>query len=58
MNVHMFNTLTFRKRYRVSKPLERAVFLAKPDVEAAFRMVPFHPDDYDLLGFPWWDLLL
>lgn len=27
--------------------------LAKIDLKAAFRMVPIHPDDWDLLGMQW-----
>ncbi len=28
-------------------------FLAKTDIESAFRLVPIHPDDYELLGMCW-----
>ena len=28
-------------------------FLAKTDTESAFRLVPIHPDDYELLGMCW-----
>ena len=28
-------------------------FLAKTDIESAFRLVPVHPDDYELLGMCW-----
>ena len=28
-------------------------FLAKTDVESAFRLIPVHPDDYELLGMKW-----
>ena len=28
-------------------------FLAKTDVKNAFRIIPIHPDDYDLLGMQW-----
>ena len=28
-------------------------YLAKTDVESAFRVVPIHPSDYHLLGFSW-----
>ncbi|MES9884631.1 MAG: reverse transcriptase domain-containing protein, partial [Sedimenticola sp.] len=28
-------------------------FMAKTDIESAFRIVPVHPDDYPLLGFSW-----
>ena len=27
--------------------------MAKCDIEDAFRLVPIHPTDYDLLGFTW-----
>ena len=28
-------------------------FLAKMDIESAFRLIPVHPDDYELLGMFW-----
>jgi hypothetical protein len=28
-------------------------FLAKTDIESAFRLIPVHPDDYELLGMFW-----
>ena len=28
-------------------------FLAKTDIESAFRLIPVHPDDYELLGMYW-----
>ena len=28
-------------------------FLAKTDIESAFRLIPIHPDDYELLGMFW-----
>ena len=28
-------------------------FLAKTDIESAFRLVPVHPEDYELLGMCW-----
>ena len=28
-------------------------FLAKTDIESAFRLIPVHPDDYELLGMCW-----
>ena len=28
-------------------------FLAKTDIESAFRLIPVHPDDYELLGMHW-----
>ncbi|KAJ1095838.1 hypothetical protein NDU88_000988 [Pleurodeles waltl] len=31
--------------------LERGTLLAKIDIEAAFRLLPVHPEDYHLLGF-------
>ena len=30
-------------------------FLAKTDIESAFRLIPVHPDDYELLGMFWDD---
>ncbi|KAI8484564.1 hypothetical protein Bbelb_376710 [Branchiostoma belcheri] len=35
------------------KVLGRGCFLAKTDIEAAFRLIPVHPNDYHLLGFYW-----
>ena len=31
----------------------KGAILAKVDLKAAFRMVPIHPDDWDLLGMQW-----
>jgi hypothetical protein len=28
-------------------------FLAKTDIESAFRLIPVHPDDYEILGMYW-----
>ena len=28
-------------------------FLAKTDIESAFRLIPIHPDEYELLGMCW-----
>ena len=33
--------------------LRAPVFLAKTDIEAAFRLIPVKPEDYYLLGFKW-----
>ncbi|KAJ1110229.1 hypothetical protein NDU88_007584 [Pleurodeles waltl] len=33
------------------KVLGRGMLLAKTDIEAAFRLLPVHPEDYHLLGF-------
>lgn len=27
--------------------------MAKTDIQDAFRIIPIHPDDYNLLGFSW-----
>ncbi len=35
------------------KCLGQGCFLAKTDIEAAFRLIPVHPDDYELLGMHW-----
>lgn len=37
------------------KRVGRGSFLAKTDIESAFRIIPIHPDDYELLGFKWKD---
>lgn len=31
----------------------RGAFMAKTDIESAYRIVPVHPDDHELLGFSW-----
>ena len=33
--------------------LGSGVFLAKTDIRNAFRIIPIHPSDYNLLGFTW-----
>ena len=35
------------------KQLGQGCYLSKLDVEAAFRIVPVHPDDWHLLGMEW-----
>lgn len=35
------------------KKLGRGCFIAKTDLRNAFRLVPVHPSDYELLGFTW-----
>ena len=35
------------------KHLGQGCFLAKTDIESAFRLIPVHPDDYELLGMCW-----
>ena len=35
------------------KMLGNSVHLAKSDILSAFRIIPVHPDDYELLGFQW-----
>ena len=35
------------------KMLGNSVHLAKSDILSAFRIIPVHPDDYELLGFRW-----
>ena len=32
------------------KSLGPGCFMAKTDIESAFRLIPVHPDDYELLG--------
>ena len=41
--------LAIKKIEGVGKPC----FLAKTDIKSAFRIVPVHPSDYELLGFKW-----
>ena len=33
--------------------LPQGALMAKADIQAAFRILPVHPDDYRLLGFTW-----
>ena len=35
------------------KRFGQGCFLAKTDIESAFRLIPVHPDDYELLGMFW-----
>ena len=35
------------------KQAGRACFMAKTDIKSAFRIVPIHPTDHELLGFEW-----
>ena len=35
------------------KRLEPGCFLAKTDIQNAFRIIPIRPVDYDLLGMSW-----
>lgn len=35
------------------KHLGRTVYMGKTDILSAFRIIPVHPDDYELLGFHW-----
>ena len=35
------------------KRLGPGCFLAKADIESAFRLIPIHPSDYELLGMYW-----
>lgn len=37
------------------KRLGKGCFLAKTDLQSAFRIVPLHPDEYNLVGFTWED---
>ena len=35
------------------KNMGSSCYLAKSDIESAFRLLPIHPDDHHLLGFTW-----
>ncbi|XP_053392697.1 uncharacterized protein LOC128555162 isoform X1 [Mercenaria mercenaria] len=35
------------------KFMGRGAFMAKTDIQSAFRIIPVHPDDRSLLGFKW-----
>ena len=38
---------------RCIKLAGRGCFLAKADIQNAFRIIPIQPDDYGLLGMQW-----
>lgn len=38
---------------RILKSLGPGSFMAKTDLKSAFRLIPIHPDDWDLLGIHW-----
>ena len=38
---------------RILKSLGPGSFMAKTDLKSAFRLIPIHPDDGDLLGIHW-----
>lgn len=40
---------------KILKTLPPGSFMAKTDIESAFRILPVHPDDFSLLGFKWED---
>jgi len=44
---------SFGHAARAVRLLGRGCFLVKLDVEAAYKQVPVHPDDWHLLGFKW-----
>ena len=53
-NFHAYNMQASRKPSLKSNWLVgKSCFLAKTDIQSAFRIVPVHPDDYKLLGFSW-----
>ena len=37
----------------VVKKLDGGCYLAKTDIQSAFRTIPIHPKDYHLLGMRW-----
>ena len=47
--------ISVEKVARVAQRLGRGMLLAKVDVQAAYRLVPIHPDDRPLLGVKWGD---
>lgn len=59
VNDHIPHNLTtvhyakFDDATAIVKKLGHGCFLAKTDIEAAYRIVPVHPQDYHLLGFQW-----
>ena len=38
---------------QILQNLGRGAYMAKTEIESAFRILPIHPDDYHLLGFTW-----
>ena len=38
---------------RILQSLGRGAFMTKTDLESAFRLIPIHPDDWNLLGIYW-----
>ena len=38
---------------RILQSLGRGAFMAKTDLKSAFRLIPIHPDDWNLLGIYW-----
>ena len=38
---------------RILQSLGRGAFMAKTDLRSAFRLIPIHPDDWNLLGIYW-----
>ena len=37
----------------ILQSLARGAFMAKTDLKSAFRLIPIHPDDWNLLGIYW-----
>jgi hypothetical protein len=48
---------TVDEAIKVIKKIGRGCFLAKTDIASAFRIVPVHPDDHELLGIQFKDQL-
>ena len=44
---------TLDKVIQLVKQCGRGALVSKCDIEEAFRQIPVHPDDYNLLGFTW-----
>ncbi len=44
---------TFELMIRILLKLGPNCFMAKTDVQSAFRNIPVHPDDWELLGMKW-----
>ena len=48
-----FSTFGWTMLFAFLNPLGPGSFMAKTDLKSAFRLIPIHPDDWDLLGIHW-----
>ena len=52
-NIHQSSTLPFQDAIKLIQQHGPGCFLAKTNIESAFKIVPIHPSDYHLLGLAW-----